>query len=142
MEFAPRRVAVVAALLSVGCRGISEPTEMRLATIQTDAFDVSVTVPQSVESGVAFEVVVFGYDGGCWVPTDTDVAVVGAEAIVSPRVRRSDSPSCPSVGRFDEHRASIAFEQAGVASVSFRGRSDRKDGTEEIEVEFMVVVSE
>lgn len=123
LKRAMRCGAVIAA---VGCGSVLSPSAHRLAVIEGAALDANTVVPDTVTVGREFDVLVFGYDGGCWEPGKVSVEIQGLHASVAPFVQKV-SGSCAQLQRFDEYRAGVTFSEVGEGVITFRGLSTRAD---------------
>ncbi|MDH5759540.1 MAG: hypothetical protein OEZ65_08115 [Gemmatimonadota bacterium] len=124
-----------------GCRNVFGPAEERvLGVIEFHADSVKVDVPDSAVASVAFQVAVTTYGGGCVRQGDTEVAIQGLQARVTPwdiETVEKDWP-CPDMLRFFVHVTSVRFDAPGDATVVFRGLALPADSV--IERSFPVVV--
>jgi hypothetical protein len=97
-------------------------TERRLGTIDFYSDPVRVSVPDTVFAGVAFNVGVVTYGGGCVTRGDTEAWVNGMESQVTVYDNeRSGGGVCTDELRMLEHTASLQFAQPGTATVRVRG---------------------
>lgn len=125
MNRKPIRLLHVTALILVatGCTALLGPGETRrLGVIDFYQDPVVIAVPDTVQAGAAFEVSVRTYGGGCITKGDTETQVEGLTAEVRPYDLHSGAEVCTDELRIFDHRATLAFEQAGLAEVRFHGR--------------------
>lgn len=101
---------------------------------------VMVEVPATATRGVAFEVAITSYGGGCISKAETEVRVSGMVATVEPYqlVVEEEQTACPDVLRTDRNVAQVSFANAGTARIVFRGL--RHPSGETITVERTVAV--
>jgi len=129
-------------LALAGCEGLTGPDhERRLAVIEfTESDPVEVEAPATATRGVAFEVAITTYGGGCVGQGDTDVEVSGLTATVEPYqlVVADEDVVCTQELRTYRNAAQVRFDQAGTGRIRFRGISRTAGGT--ITVERTVVV--
>ena len=122
---AVRGCAVLLALAAAGCASLLLPEEKErvIATISHYGDPARVEVPDVVTRGVAFEVAVTTYGGGCILQGDTEVAVQGASAVVTPYdiELRPLEGGCTDDLRFYKHVGSVRFDSPGQAEVTVRG---------------------
>jgi hypothetical protein len=95
---------------------------------------LEVTVPENVRTGEPFTVTVVTRGGGCTTAGDTEVALGGAAADVSPYDLTATGPNvaCPDILRAFTHEATLRFDALGTATVRVHGR--REPGGETITV--------
>jgi hypothetical protein len=134
--------AALAFLTLAGCEGLTGPDyARRLAVIElTEGDPVKVEVPATVTRGVAFEVAITTYGGGCVRQGDTDAEVRGLTATVEPYqlVVADKDVVCTQELRTFRNVAQLRFDQAGTGRIRFYGVSRTAGGT--ITVERTVVV--
>jgi len=129
--------AALATLALAGCSGINDPEyERRLALIAP----VKVEVPATADRGVAFDVAVTSYGGGCVDPAGTEVKVSALVAVVEPyqSVPVGDGHACTKDLREARQVARVRFDQAGTGIIRFRGIGGT--GSDTIMVERTIVV--
>lgn len=128
--------AALAFLALAGC-GITGPeSTRRLAVIEfTEDDPVVVEVPATATRGVAFQVAIDSYGGGCIGQGPTEVEVNGLTATVEPyqfEVVDGDA-ACTAELRTYRNVAQVRFDQAGTGRIVFRGRSRLKGETITVE---------
>jgi hypothetical protein len=124
--------AALALLALAGC-GITGPESTRqLAVIEfTEDDPVVVEVPATATRGVAFQVAIDSYGGGCVGQGPTGVEVSGLTATVEPyqfTVVDGDAV-CTAELRTYRNVAQVRFEEAGTGRIVFRGHSRLKGET-------------
>ena len=108
-----------------GIFGLGE--EKRVGVIEHYGAPVVITVPDSVQAGVSFEVSVLTYGGGCLSKDGTEVQVSGLSADVTPYDIHSGAEACTdNLGLFD-HRAMVTLRESGVAEIRFHGKQLPED---------------
>ncbi len=121
----PLLIGVGLALACDSTLGIDE--EARIGVIAFHGDPVVVTVPDTVQAGVSFEVSVLTYGGGCLSKDGTKVQVRGLSADVTPYDIHSGGEICTAdLGLFD-HRAMMTLRESGVAEIRFHGRQLPQD---------------
>lgn len=81
----------------------------------------TVTVPDSVTSGTAFEVGVETFGGVCLIKERTDATVNGMVADVIVYDKDTGESPCAAILLMNRHRTTITFAQTGVGTVRFHG---------------------
>ena len=103
--------------------------------------DPQVVMPDTVQAGTEFTVQVTTYGNGCYRKGETEVAVSGSVATVTPwDYVDLGAGACPDLLLTFVHEATVQFSQAGSASVVIVGRSGGSMGEEPVEVTREVVV--
>ena len=117
-------------------------TERQLAWIRFYRDPMHVAIPNVVTRGVDFEVAVRTFGGGCIGQGDTEVAVTGRTAEVRPFdlfvTQLPQNAACTMELRYYLHRATVRFNESGVAKVRIRGRAH--PGNDVVVIEEAVVV--
>jgi hypothetical protein len=82
-----------------------------------------IDVPDTVAAGQTFTVEVTTYGNGCTSEGDTEVRLQPQRAVVTPYdvQRRAEGVVCPDILNVFRHRATLRFEQPGVARVTIQG---------------------
>lgn len=134
--------ACLAALaLAAACAALDPNRHVReLGFIEYYGTPVEVTVPATVRAGEPFAVRVVTWGGGCTQAGETEVAVSGAAADVSPYNLTITGPdvACPDILRNLPHEVTLRFDTPGTATVRVHGR--REPGAETITVTRTVTV--
>ncbi|HEX7118665.1 MAG TPA: hypothetical protein VF212_07760 [Longimicrobiales bacterium] len=121
----PSLVLVACACASGG--GAADEPRRVIGTIEHHGDPVRVEAPAEVARGADFRVTVVTYGGGCVRQGDTEVEVDGLSAVVTP-YDIDITPTLPPGGactlelRMYRHDATLRFDGAGTATVTFRGR--------------------
>ncbi|HEX6940552.1 MAG TPA: hypothetical protein VF158_14140 [Longimicrobiales bacterium] len=98
-----------------------------VGTIEHYGDPVRVEAPADVARGADFRVTVVTYGGGCLHQGDTEVEINGLSAVVTP-YDIDVTPTVPPGGactlelRQYRHDATLRFDRAGSATITFRGR--------------------
>jgi hypothetical protein len=145
-----RRLAAAGTLAVVlaGCTASPtgrEPDERNLGIIRLYQTDPpgALVVPDTVRAGEDFRVAATTLGGGCERAGETEVAVSGGLATVTPYDYTQRTASCADILRFLPHEATLRFASPGRAVVRLRGRRVGPDTPREgvsITVEKQVVV--
>ena len=122
-------VAVAGAALLPGCSRSTAPgpaVERRPGVLAHYGDPVRVTLPERAAVGEPVRVVVTTYGGGCIAQGETEAAVVGLAADVTPydyvAVRLPPHGACTMELRLYVHEATLTFAAAGRATVRVHGR--------------------
>ncbi|HEV2736033.1 MAG TPA: hypothetical protein VGV85_14395 [Longimicrobiaceae bacterium] len=145
-----RRLAAAGALAVVlaACTALpsgQEPEERRVGIIrlyQTDPPGVLV-VPDTVRAGVDFQVAATTLGGGCERAGETEVAVSGGLATLTPYDYTRRAEACADILRHLPHTATLRFASPGQAVVLLQGRrvgADTPQGGVSVTIEKRVVV--
>ncbi|HEX8691123.1 MAG TPA: hypothetical protein VF746_01680 [Longimicrobium sp.] len=117
--------AVLLALAGAGCSALlfADEEERVIATISHYGDGVKAEIPDVATRGVAFDVTVTSYGGGCVLEGDTEVEVQGSTAVVTPYdvELRPRNGACTDDLRFYRHAARVRFDTPGQATVTVRG---------------------
>jgi hypothetical protein len=117
-----------AALLAAGCEaftGVGSVAEPALLVISGDT--ARIAAPDSVAPGVAFEVRVVTFGGGCTravAGTEVRDAPDGVE--VRPYNRREEASGCTRDLLYLEHRAAVRLATPGVHTLRVLGATERR----------------
>jgi hypothetical protein len=105
---------------------ITGPDRVRkLGVIATSGDNGSPRIRLEVE-GRRVTVTATTYGNGCYTAGDTELAVRGLEAEITPYDYTEPAGSvCTQQLRIFEHRVTVAFESSGTARVRIRGINDR-----------------
>lgn len=99
--------------------------ERLIATIEFYGDPIRIELPATVRAGVAFQVKVRTYGGGCIDQGDTEVRVTGMTARVTPYdlevTRLPPDYACTSDLRVYEHVAEVRFATPGTGTVIVTG---------------------
>ena len=116
--------------------------ERRIGTLEYFASPVLIDAPESVARGEQFVIAVTTYGSDCIGKGDMEVQIDGLAAIVTPYdwevTRLPPNTGCRVAIQYNEHTASLGFDQAGTARIVVRGR--RKPSGEVITVERRIEV--
>lgn len=116
---------VLLALAAAGCSPLllEDEEERVVATISHYGDPARVEIPDAVTRGVAFDVAVTSYGGGCVSQGDTEVEVQGSSAVVTPYdiELRPRNGACTDDLRLYRHVAQVRFDTPGQAVVTVRG---------------------
>lgn len=127
----PGAAALAAALLLAACSsdpvtpGPGEVTDAAVIEFFSSG-EPTVSVPDTVDAGVPFQVSVESYGDGCASRGPTEVSLSGNLAQVEPFdvFLRGDDVVCPAILRTFVHEASLVFSESGTtAEVRFLGRT-------------------
>jgi hypothetical protein len=135
------RTCLATAALAAACSPTDPDRQVREpGFLEYYASPVEVTVPETVRAGEPFTVRAVTRGGGCTSAGDTEVAVSGATADVSPYDLRAEGPNiaCPDILRALPHEVTVRFDTPGTATVRVHGR--REPGLETITVTRTVTV--
>ncbi|TVR54179.1 MAG: hypothetical protein EA421_09385 [Gemmatimonadales bacterium] len=103
--------------------------------------DPQIVMPDTVQAGTEFTVQVTTYGNGCYRKGETEVAASGSVVTITPwDYVNLGAGACPDLLLTFVHEATVAFSQAGSASVVIVGRSGGSMGEEPVEVTRPVVV--
>ena len=83
--------------------------------------------PDTVQVNVPFEVIVQTIGGGCTEADGMDVEVEEGLAVLKPYDLTSipgRNEACPAIVTRPEHKAQVAFETSGTATIRVEGRSE------------------
>lgn len=129
--------APLALFALVGCSGLTGPdSTRRLGVIEfSENAPVVVEVPATAARGVAFQVAINTYGGGCTGQGDPVVEVSGLTATVEPYQYEvvDGNVGCTDDLRTYRNVAQVQFDQAGTGLVRFRGHSRISGGTITVE---------
>ena len=132
------------ALAGAACTSTTEPPgeERRPGLILGfNHGDPQVVVPDTVQAGTGFTVQVSTYGNGCYRKGETEVVLSGNVATVTPwDYVDPGAGGCPDILLTFVHEATVAFPEAGSASVVIVGRSGGSMGEAPVEVTREVVV--
>ena len=100
----------------------------------------NVTVPDTVDRGVPFNVKITTYGDGCAQLGDTPVSMTAQVITVAPHdiFAGGRNVACPDVLRSLEHIASISVSTPGAVTIRIRGRDYPVDSTFVIERRLVV----
>ncbi len=96
--------------------------EARIGVIAFHGDPVVITVPDTVQAGVSFEVSVLTYGGGCHSKGGTTIQIVGLSVDVTPYDIHSGAEVCTDILNMFDHRATLTLRESGVAEVRFHGK--------------------
>jgi hypothetical protein len=132
IRFAASGVVVVLLCACNGFLGWSGEGQ-RLGIISFYNDPIVIEVPDTVASGLMFQVRVRTYGGGCITQGHTDVRVDGLRVTVTPYDIHSGGNVCTTELRLFQHEAAVRFDRVGTATVAVRGmrRPDDQTITEE-----------
>ena len=119
-----------------GIFGLGE--EKRVGVIEHYGDPVVITVPDSVQAGVSFEVSVLTYGGGCHSKGGTTIQIVGLSVDVTPYDIHSGLRICDSILKTFDHRATLTLRESGVAEIRFHGKQMPEDSLITVVREVMV----
>ena len=103
--------------------------------------DPQIVLPDTVQAGTEFTVQVSTYGNGCYRKGETEVVVSGNVATVTPwDYVDPGAGACPDILLTFVHEATVAFPEAGSASVVIVGRPGGSMGEEPVVVTRGVVV--
>lgn len=122
-----RLTCLAAFALAAACSPTGASRQVRkLGTIEYYGTPVEVTVPATVRAGEPFTIRVVTWGGGCTSAGDTQVAVSGAAADVSPYDLELQGPGvgCHDILRALPHEATLRFDAPGTATVRVHGRRE------------------
>ena len=100
--------------------GIDE--EARIGVIAFHRDPVVITVPDTAQAGVSFEVSVLTYGDGCHSKGGTTIQIVGLSVDVTPYDIHSGAQICDSILKTFDHRATLTLRESGVAEIRFHGK--------------------
>ena len=120
-----RKLALIIAATLTACSALDYGSEQTVpALIELSSTDsVVFVVPDTVTRGVAFDVSVRSYGGGCVTQGPTEVASAGDTLVVHPYhvVRTGRDIACTAELRHFTHTARLTFPTAGTRSVRVIG---------------------
>jgi hypothetical protein len=103
--------------------------------------DPQIVMPDTVQAGTGFTVQVSTYGNGCYRKGETEVVASGSVVTITPwDYVNLGAGGCPDLLLTFVHEATVAFPEAGAASVVIVGRSGGSMGEEPVEVTRGVVV--
>ncbi len=88
-------------------------------------------IPETVTAGVPFEITVTTGGNSCYRAGETEVAVDGRSAVVTPYdYVRADAweTGCFAILQLFEHKATMVFKEPGIASIVLRYSTGREGG--------------
>lgn len=137
MKTALRFAALAAFVLAGACSDSptgGNQTVREIGIIRYQDFDVDITVPATARAGQAFTVRVITRAGGCSNADDTEVIVIGSNAVVTPYDIRTTGSNltCGDQLQVFTHTASVGFSVPGPATVTVVGR--REPGGDEVRI--------
>ena len=105
----------------VGANRVGEGRQVGVLAFHGDS--AHVTVPESVAAGEEAAIVVLTYGGGCVRTGDTEVAVTGLVAELTPYDHFPPAGAiCTADLRLNRHAVTVRFAERGRATVRVRGR--------------------
>ncbi len=116
----PLLIGVGLALACDSTLGIDE--EARIGVIAFHGDPVVITVPDTVQAGVSFEVSVLTYGDGCLSKGGATIQIVGLSVDVTPYDIHSGAEVCELMLNHFDHRATLTLRESGVAQISFHGK--------------------
>lgn len=152
MRTRARRLLGAAALLALppalafwaGCGdGLTGPRDVpRPGIVEFHGDGPVVSLPASVTAGEEFTVTVRTFGGGCTSkgPTRVDTASSATRILPVDVTREGPNVVCPALLQTFEHRADLAFEEAGERTVRIVGRRVDGEVDEVIELDRTVTV--
>lgn len=124
-------IAGAVAVLLVACESSTGPEferQRRPGTIEHYDDPLVLVVPDTVSAGVAFDIIIRTYVGGCDEAGGTDVVRTEGRIEVSPfdfdRIPLDPHVGCPDRLGLIDHRATSSFDAPGVGVVVIRGREE------------------
>ena len=116
---------VVVGLPGCGLFSPADPEHRVVGTMRFNDYWPEALIPGTATAGVPFEIAIWTGGGACYRRGDTEVAVHGRAAVVTPYDSFTHvGPRCPADGwcgtspsAFFEHRATVVFEEPGTAEV-------------------------
>jgi len=118
----------VGVFLFVACDGILGPEDKsRVGTISFFGDPVVIEVPDTVQTGVSFEVSVRTYGNGCYSMGGTTVQLHSRSADVTPFDLYSGAGICDDILKTFTHKAALSFDEPGMAQIRFHGKQMPED---------------
>lgn len=112
------RLAVAIAVVGLGGCGIFGLTTDRRVIGGIDFHDRPPEIPETATAGVPFEMTIWTTGDHCnYIGGETDVAVTGPIAEVTPFDYVTGSNGCILLLAYFEHKASVVFQEPGTAAI-------------------------
>jgi hypothetical protein len=115
---------LMALVATAGCDSLlgNDPRELRKPSILgINGGPTDITVPDSVDAGVPFEVGIRSYGFGCRTLGETPTVVQALIAQVAPYDLERVNDACPAVIQTFDHRATLTLSTPGAAQVVILG---------------------
>ncbi len=114
----PGRLAVAIAVVGLGGCGIFGLTTDRRVIGGIDFHDRPPEIPETATAGVPFEMTIWTVGDHCnYIGGETDVAVTGPIAEVTPYDYVTGSDGCILLLAYFEHKATVVFQEPGTAAI-------------------------
>lgn len=141
----PGMLVALGAAASTGCDGgpvVADPERFVGHIDFSDIGDLAPRIPETATASVPLRVTVWTRGSGCYEPGETEVAVDGRTAVVTPYDYVDTSAGgCTDDLRFFEHSATVTFTNPGPAEIVLRYSTNPGKPTGDGRATYTVAVS-